>query len=147
VSPANVKKYAPDIISTDDWMDRNVYGKYTKSGLLIFWALFTIFFGVTGFLLGFLHFLFCKHLLIIVTVYSLHKVGFTYAGNNAEDKSKIISPIGIFLGGEELHANHHNDDSVPWFSRHWWEFDVGWFYCRIFLALRLMELNDRKKWM
>ena len=146
VSPEDIEKYAPDIISTNDWLARNLYGKYPNLGLLTFWLIFTILFGVVGVILGCLPYFFGKKVSIILGDYMPHKIGFSYAGNKKSDRSMIFSPIGIFLVGEDLHAHHHNDDSIPYFSRNWWEFDLGWFYCRILMALGLMTLNDRTSW-
>ncbi|WP_235603115.1 fatty acid desaturase family protein [Piscirickettsia litoralis] len=51
-------------------------------------------------------------------------------------------PIGILIGGEELHNNHHAYGSSAKFSVHWWEFDIGWFYIK---SLELFGLASVKK--
>ena len=64
-----------------------------------------------------------------------------YRNGETKDFSTNISPIGIIVGGEELHNNHHLDPASPKFSRKPWEFDIGWIYIRILCALRLAKLR------
>lgn len=42
-----------------------------------------------------------------------------------------IVPIGILIGGEELHHGHHAYPTSARFSCVWWEFDIGWLYIRL----------------
>jgi stearoyl-CoA desaturase (delta-9 desaturase) len=42
-----------------------------------------------------------------------------------------VFPIGLLIGGEELHNNHHAFASSAKLSSKWYEFDVGWMYIRI----------------
>jgi stearoyl-CoA desaturase (Delta-9 desaturase) len=37
-----------------------------------------------------------------------------------------ILPLGLWIGGEELHGNHHAFPTSPKFSRKWYEVDIGW---------------------
>ena len=55
--------------------------------------------------------------------------------------STNISPIGILIGGEELHNNHHADAGSPFFARRWWEFDIGSVYIRLLCLFRLAKLR------
>ena len=64
-----------------------------------------------------------------------HCIG--YRNWNTKDKSTNILPIGIIIGGEELHNNHHNSPASPKLSNKWWEFDIGWMWYNIFKFLRL----------
>jgi stearoyl-CoA desaturase (delta-9 desaturase) len=64
-----------------------------------------------------------------------------YRNGETKDHSKNIIPIGILIGGEEMHNNHHLDPANPKFSRRWFEFDVSWLYIRILCALRLAKLR------
>jgi stearoyl-CoA desaturase (delta-9 desaturase) len=66
-----------------------------------------------------------------------------YRNGDTNDHSRNISPIGIIVGGEELHNNHHLDPASPKFSRKSWEFDIGWFYIRILESLRLAKIKTR----
>jgi stearoyl-CoA desaturase (delta-9 desaturase) len=68
-----------------------------------------------------------------------HKWG--YRNGNSKDCSTNIIPIGIIIGGEELHNNHHLEPANPKLSRKWFEFDIGWMYINIFKHLRLLSLR------
>jgi stearoyl-CoA desaturase (delta-9 desaturase) len=51
-------------------------------------------------------------------------------------------PIGFFLGGEELHNNHHAFATSAKFSAKWWEVDMGWF---VITLLRWLGLAKPKR--
>ncbi|MGD8914269.1 MAG: transposase, partial [Candidatus Thiodiazotropha sp.] len=58
-----------------------------------------------------------------------------------------ILPWGILVGGEELHNNHHAFGSSAKLSNRWWEFDLGWFYIRLFTFLgfaRVLKLAPKR---
>ena len=57
-----------------------------------------------------------------------HALG--YRNYEVKDESRNISPIAIWLGGEELHNNHHADPKSARFAARWFEFDIGWLYIR-----------------
>jgi len=144
LSLEEIQQYAPDIKTPDDWMQKNVYGSYPKLGLAIYWLLGTLFFGWFGFVVGLITYLFMDQIGIILSNWVMHKVGFSYATRTETgDRSKIVFPFGIIMGGEALHARHHNDPSNPNFAHRWWEFDTGYWYCRLFIALGLMTLVDK----
>ena len=65
-----------------------------------------------------------------------------YRNGETRDRSTNISPIGILVGGEELHNNHHLDPASPRLSRQWWEFDIGWMYIQILQSLKLAKLKN-----
>ena len=68
-----------------------------------------------------------------------HALG--YRNFEVKDESRNISPIAIWLGGEELHNNHHADPKSARFAAKWYEFDVGWFYIRLLQLLRLAKVE------
>ena len=57
------------------------------------------------------------------------------------DASTNIVPVGILIGGEELHNNHHAFPTSARLSSKWYEFDIGWLYIR---ALELLGLAKVK---
>jgi stearoyl-CoA desaturase (delta-9 desaturase) len=65
-----------------------------------------------------------------------------YRNGETRDYSRNISPIGVIIGGECLHNNHHIDPANPKLSRRWFEFDIGWMYIRIFSMLGLLKLRN-----
>ena len=64
-----------------------------------------------------------------------------YRNFEPNDGSTNLTNIGVIIGGEELHNNHHAYPSSAKFSVHWWEFDIGWMYIRILSALGLAEVK------
>ena len=54
-----------------------------------------------------------------------------YRNYNTNDDSTNMSPIGVIIGGEELHNNHRLPNSTK-FSLKPWEFDIGWMYIKVF---------------
>jgi len=59
----------------------------------------------------------------------------------AADASTNIFPIGIVIGGEELHNNHHAFPASAKLSSKWYEFDIGWLYIRTLQALGLARVK------
>jgi stearoyl-CoA desaturase (delta-9 desaturase) len=68
-----------------------------------------------------------------------HALG--YRNFNVKDESRNIVPVAIWLGGEELHNNHHADPHSARFSRRWFEFDVGWLYIRLLSVVGLARIQ------
>jgi stearoyl-CoA desaturase (delta-9 desaturase) len=68
-----------------------------------------------------------------------HALG--YRNFEVKDESRNISPIAIWLGGEELHNNHHADPKSAKFKAKWFEFDIGWVYIRGLKLLGLAKIE------
>ena len=68
-----------------------------------------------------------------------HALG--YRNYEVKDESRNISPIAIWLGGEELHNNHHADPHSAKFKAKWYEFDVGWLYIRVLALFGLAKVR------
>jgi stearoyl-CoA desaturase (delta-9 desaturase) len=66
---------------------------------------------------------------------------FGYRNFNAEDASTNIFPLGILIGGEELHNNHHAYAASAKLSSKWYEFDIGWMYIRGMETLGLARVK------
>ena len=69
----------------------------------------------------------------IITLHTgglVNTIGHMWGYRNFEspDASTNIIPIGMFIGGEELHNNHHAFASSARFSSKWYEVDLGWSY-------------------
>ena len=64
-----------------------------------------------------------------------------YRNCETPDASRNLSPIGILIGGEELHNNHHLDPASARLSKTWWEFDIGWMWLGLFRMLGLARLR------
>jgi stearoyl-CoA desaturase (delta-9 desaturase) len=66
---------------------------------------------------------------------------FGYRNHAVKDESRNIAPIAIWLGGEELHNNHHADPKSAMFSHRWFEVDIGWVYIQLLAALGLARVE------
>jgi stearoyl-CoA desaturase (delta-9 desaturase) len=60
-----------------------------------------------------------------------------YRNFESKDASRNIIPWGIFIGGEELHNNHHAFATSAKLSAKWWEFDIGWMVIRLLQVFKL----------
>ena len=81
-----------------------------------------------------------------------HSVG--YRNFESPDASRNIFPLGLLIGGEELHNNHHTYPNSAKLSRKAYEFDIGWFWIKLFCFIGmasvvsqgpLVHRNQKKK--
>jgi stearoyl-CoA desaturase (delta-9 desaturase) len=52
-------------------------------------------------------------------------------------------PWAFFIGGEELHNNHHADPASPKLSVKKWEWDLGWTYIKVLERYKLATLREQ----
>jgi stearoyl-CoA desaturase (delta-9 desaturase) len=121
-----------------DRMER-FYTRYHKYGIYLMLAIDLLLFGGWGLLVWGVQ-------MIWIPFWAagfINGIGHWWGYRNGEtkDHSRNVSPIGILIGGEELHNNHHLDPASPKFSRKTWEFDIGWMYITILCKLRLAKLK------
>ena len=123
----------------DDWIERNLYTKFEVHGVLLLLVLNTLLFNGWGIVLWLIQMAWIPFWAAGV----INGVGhwFGYMNYPTKDKSRNIVPWGIIVGGEELHNNHHSSPASPKLSSKWYEFDIGWFWIRVFLLLKLAHLN------
>ena len=121
----------------DDWMERNVYTKYSKVGFTLLLIINTLLFNGWGIVLWLIQMAWIPFWAAGVINGVGHCIG--YRNWKTKDKSTNIVPIGILIGGEELHNNHHNSPANPKLSNKWYEFDIGWMWFNIFKILRLVK--------
>ena len=135
----------------NDWVERNVYSKYSWQGVGLMLIIDVLLFGALGLTVWAAQMLWIPiHAAGIVNGIG-HYWG--YRNYDCADASTNVFPIGIWIGGEELHNNHHTYGTSAKFSTKWYEFDVGWAYIRILSALGLAKVKkvapapkfDRKK--
>lgn len=139
------KYYCPTTKTPDDWIQKVLVEKYKKLGPWVVSLVAGILFGWQGLIISAIIEQACGTWLItLIGNWSFHKVGFTYAGNKGDDRSRIMFPLGIYFGGEELHANHHNDQASPNFAHRWFEIDIGYQYARLFEKMGLLEIRNKK---
>ncbi len=123
----------------NDWIERNVYTRYSALGVSLMLIIDVALFGFLG---------------LTVWAVQMAWIPFTAAGVingighwwgyrnfEAQDASTNISPWGILIGGEELHNNHHTYPTSAKLSVKPYEFDIGWMYIRTLSALGLATVK------
>jgi stearoyl-CoA desaturase (delta-9 desaturase) len=123
----------------DDWIERNVYSRFSWQGVGLMLAVDLALFGPIGLTIWAVQMLWIPFFAAGV----INGVGHYWGYRNfaAADTSRNIVPWGILIGGEELHNNHHAYGSSAKFSSRWWEFDLGWLYVRTLAMLRLATIR------
>ena len=123
----------------DDWMERNVYTKYTLLGVLVLFLGNIILFGGLGVAIWAIQMIWIPFWVAGVINGIGHWTG--YINGRTKDHSRNISPVGIVIGGEELHNNHHLEPANPKLSRKWFEFDIGWMWLSLLIKLKLAKIK------
>jgi stearoyl-CoA desaturase (delta-9 desaturase) len=124
----------------DDWIERHLYSTHPTLGIILMLAIDLVLFGplVGPFVWG-VQMLWIPFFAAGVINGIGHYWG--YRSFEVPDASTNIVPIGILIGGEEMHNNHHAFASSAKFSVKWWEFDIGWMYIRLFDRLGLARVK------
>jgi stearoyl-CoA desaturase (delta-9 desaturase) len=127
VDEAMIARYSHG--TPDDWLERNVYGRLRWQGVGLMLILDFLLFGVAGIAIWAVQMIWIPFWAAGV----INGVGHFWGYRNFEspDAATNISPLGILVGGEELHNNHHAFPSSARLSARWWEFDIGWMYIRL----------------
>jgi stearoyl-CoA desaturase (delta-9 desaturase) len=125
----------------DDWIERNVYAKHSRLGIMIMLAIDVTLFGWWGFLVWGIQMIWVPFFAAGVINGLAHWWG--YRNVETPDTSTNLIPWAFWIGGEELHSNHHADGANPKFTQKWWEFDIGWMYICILKAFGLAKLRPR----
>lgn len=119
----------------DDWMERNVYSRYSRLGIVIMLALDVALFGALGLAVWAVQMAWIP----IWAAGVVNGIGHYWGYRNFEaaDASTNLVPWGIIIGGEELHNNHHTYPTSAKFSVKPYEFDIGWMYISVLAKLGL----------
>lgn len=124
-----------------DWMEHNVYTRHSRLGIGILFLFNIALFGWLGAVIWGIQMIWIPFWAAGVVNGLGHWWG--YRNGDSKDHSRNISPWGIVIGGEELHANHHLDPANPKLSRRRFEFDIGWAWLRMFEHLKLAAIVQR----
>jgi len=125
----------PDVIGAygfgtpDDWLERHVYGAHRLLGIGMLLLVDLALFGLPGLLVYLVQILWIPFWAAGVVNGVGHYFG--YRNFETRDASRNILPLGLLIGGEELHNNHHAHAYSARFSSKWWELDISWLYIRI----------------
>ena len=123
----------------DDWIERNVYEKYTVLGITLMGFINIALFGVIGVTVWAIQMMWIP----ITAAGIINGIGHYWGYRNFEcnDASRNVLPWGILIGGEELHNNHHTYPNSAKLSVRRFEFDMGWAWIRLFEILRLAKVK------
>ena len=112
----------------DDWIERNLYTRYSWQGVGVMLLIDLMLFGAIGAAVWALQMAWIP----ITAAGIINGIGHWWGYRNFEapDASTNISPWGVIIGGEELHNNHHTYPTSAKLSVKPYEFDIGWAYIR-----------------
>ena len=123
----------------DDWIERNLYTRYSWQGVGVMLLIDLMLFGAIGITVWAIQMLWIP----IMATGVINGLGHWWGYRNFEspDASTNVSPWGIVIGGEELHNNHHTYPTSAKFSVKPYEFDIGWVYIRGLEMLGLAKVR------
>lgn len=124
----------------DDWLERNVYTPHSRLGIGLLFLFNIGVWGWPGALIWGIQMIWIPLWAAGVINGIAHWTG--YRNGTTRDHSRNIFPIGIIIGGECLHNNHHLEPANPKLSRRWFEFDIGWMWLGLFRLLGLARLRS-----
>lgn len=134
-TPETLERYGQR--TPEDWVERNVYSRYKLLGIMLMAVLDLLLFGVNGIWIWALQMMWIP----VWAAGVVNGIGHWFGYRNFEcaDNARNISPLGILIGGEELHNNHHTYPNSSKLSRRWFEVDIGWGYIRLFQLFGLAK--------
>jgi stearoyl-CoA desaturase (delta-9 desaturase) len=123
----------------NDWIEQNIYSKYSWSGITLLLFINLLCFSWWGLLVWGIQMIWIPFWAAGV----INGIGhcFGYKNGTTRDSSRNISPWGVIIGGEELHNNHHLNPASAKLSLKWYEFDIGWFWIKILSYIKLIKIR------
>jgi stearoyl-CoA desaturase (Delta-9 desaturase) len=122
----------------DDWIERNLYGAHEYWGPTLMFIVNIALFGLWGVAIAALQMVWIPFWAAGVVNGLGHWWG--YRNFETADMATNLTPWGFFIGGEELHNNHHAFPSSSKFALRKFEFDIGWAAIRLFEKLHLAKV-------
>ena len=123
----------------DDWIERKVYAAYPPLGPTLMAIINVALFGFIGLAIWAIQMLWIPVLAAGVVNGLGHWWG--YRNFETSDSSTNLTPWAFFIGGEELHNNHHAYPSSSKFALRRYEFDIGWLAIRLLSAIGLAKVT------
>jgi len=124
----------------NDWIERHLYSRYSWAGVILQLFINVALFGVIGITIWAVQMMWIP----VTAAGIINGIGhyWGYRNYDCNDAATNIFPLGILIGGEELHNNHHTYATSAKLSSKWYEIDLGWGYIR---ALEMAGLAKVKK--
>jgi stearoyl-CoA desaturase (delta-9 desaturase) len=123
----------------NDWLERNVYSRYSWQGVGLMMIVDLALFGAAGLAVWAVQMAWIP----VTAAGVINGIGHYWGYRNFEapDASTNIVPWGILIGGEELHNNHHTYPTSAKFSVKPYEFDIGWIYISLMEKVGLARVK------
>ncbi len=133
---ASIEKYGKGC--PDDWIERHLYSWWPTLGPTIMLFISVALFGVIGVAIWAIQMLWIPFWAAGI----VNGVGHWWGYRNFEttDTATNLTPWGVWIGGEELHNNHHAFPSSAKFALRKFEFDIGWAAIKGFEKLGLAKV-------
>ena len=125
----------------NDWLERNVYTRFSTSGVALMLVIDLVLFGAAGLAVWAVQMMWTPVMAAGIINGAAHYWG--YRNFEAPDASTNISPWGILIAGEELHNNHHTYPTSAKLSVKPYEFDIGWVYISVMQIAGLAKVKKR----
>ena len=124
----------------NDWIETHLYARYSYCGLIVMGSADAMAFGIGW---GLLVFAIQVVWIPFWAAGVINGMGHYWGYRNypVEDASTNLFPIGVLIGGEEFHNNHHAHPTSAKLSSAWYEFDIGWLYIRLLEMLGLATVR------
>ncbi len=126
---ASIEQYGKG--APNDWIERNVYTRHPLAGPTLLLFVSVALFGAMGIAVWAIQMAWIPFWAAGVVNGLGHWWG--YRNFETTDTATNLTPWGVWIGGEELHNNHHAFPSSAKFALRRWEFDIGW------AAIRTLE--------
>lgn len=125
----------------DDWIERHVYTGRSWMGIVLMFIINFALFGVIGITVWAVQMMWIP----VTAAGIINGIGhyWGYRNYDCADASTNIFPLGLLIGGEELHNNHHTFATSAKLSSKWYEFDIGWGYIRAMEMVGLAKVKKR----
>ena len=122
----------------DDWIERHLYTPHATMGPVAMLLVNFVLFGAWGVAIWAIQMAWIPFWAAGV----INGLGHWWGYRNFEttDTATNLSPWGVWVGGEELHNNHHAFPSSAKFALRKWEFDIGWAAIKLFASVRLAKV-------
>ncbi len=123
----------------NDWIERNVYTRFHFLGINLMLLIDIALFGVIGITFWAIQIIWIPFFAAGVINGLGHWSG--YRNYSTSDCSTNLTRFGFFIGGEELHNNHHAFPSSCKFSHVKGEHDWGWYAIKTLNAVGLATIQ------
>ena len=122
----------------DDWIERNLYTRFATLGVVLLLVASFVLFGAKGVAVWAVQMAWIPFWAAGV----INGLGHWWGYRNFEttDTATNLTPWGVWVGGEELHNNHHAFPSSAKFALRRFEFDIGWAAITLLEKVRLAKV-------